>query len=802
MPSDSLKVKSLAEQSKKSFKQLEDLVSKVLSVDSCPLEQIGFMNVTDNATPKDICNQCPWYLTNQKHCIMYLPINSEEFEFQILQYSVCEYKYLELAILKLVYYLYNKQNVKLSLMNIHHDLFTCILSCGHIYELMNPTGEAREEYIQSTLDLLRSERLDYSTEDYQNYLSLLHEVFNDIQSSRLPYIQEMRSALNSLSSFLHSKFDEDRDYYYSMKGTGQNGYTKEGCSLQSSAFEVDVHKKDPRVATFDRFIGYESHYSVAPDYPITTIRTIAINNPSKFKTRIIHIADNPLQDRCNWLQHRLSVFLDKLKSDSTTRQDQGREFLRNLTLKWYVTGNIQERIGIYCTDFSNATDTIDQKFTHEVLTFIFGTPEIADFWDYCSELDKELCHADGTKEVYHQESGQPQGLLASFDIFALCHHFLFLMDMKENGLENRLASEYYRVLGDDAIYNTIVSELNYIDHEDPLHDDAGIERSSLELSHFDKCCKFAGLIINYDKSNSTHYDSFEAKLDFAKVTYRNGELFSPIPFRLAMRYSQSFDDMFAVLLWRADRGDIDKALKQLDIALSVIDESKRSLYYDIIRCGEIPYLDQLADRREYPPDWINLLRYSIGMSLLTVGLASVIETDRSKSQHGFDLIDESLDTIFTPSQKLRIDNIDPNHKLMVLLETNARVVQALHDIYNENDFDDRFMAMIVSSLFQDENEEITWLVYELARVKNLLYQVLKSDRPIVAEFGLPTLGSTRDLQKDLRQFSNRFFTRGVTKRPRESAQMLRKIIDLMSEYSTVVAMLQEQNSEALQAKPG
>jgi hypothetical protein len=790
MPSDPRKVKLLAENSKESFKNLEDFVSSAMSLDSCPLEQIGFMNMSDNATASDICNKCPWYLTNKKHCLMFLHVGSDDFDYKIIKHLVPEYKYLELAIMKLVYYLYNTHHVPLSKMNYHHDIFMSILSCGQIYELMNPTGEAREEYIQKALSLLTKESIDYTSDEYNYYLNLLHEVFNDIQSSRLPYIQEIRKALNSLSTFLHSPFDEEKDYYYSMKGTGQSGYTKERYSLQSSAFEVDIHKNDQRVAIFDQYIGYKSHYSVVTDSSITTIRTIAINNPSKFKTRMIHIADNPLQDRCNWLQHRLSVFLDRLSSDSTTRQEQGRSFLKDLTYKWYATENPLERIGIYCTDFSNATDTIDQRFTHEVLTFIFGTQEVANFWDYCSQLDKELCHADGSKELYHQKSGQPQGLLASFDIFALCHHFLFLMDMKENGLENYTAPEYYRVLGDDAIYNTIIDELEFIDHDSPLYDSEHIERSSLELSHFHKCSIFAGLIINYDKSRSAHYDSSEARLDFAKVTYRNGELFSPIPFRLAMRYSQSFDDRFAVLLWRADRGDIDKALKQLDIALLSIDDDERQLYYDIIRCGELPYLDNLSDQRNYDSDWLNLLRYAVCMSLLTVGLASVIETDRVKSNSGFDLIDESLNTIFTPQQRLRINNIDPNHKLMILLEDNARVIQALHDIYEENDFDDRFMSMILSALFADEKEETIWLVYELTRVKDLLNRALKPDSDVIDKLGLPSLGASRDYANSLRKFANHFFTRGVTKRPRECTNMLRRIINLMQEYSTIVASRQ------------
>jgi hypothetical protein len=775
------KVKTLADYSKEDKNTLDSLLSQLMGTDYCPLEAVAYMAISRKGDYMDICEKCPWY-TYHKFCMIYLNENSEEAIVQKVQFRVAEYKYLALALLQTANILACHLNINIRDFSKYYTIFTNILTCSHIFELMNPSGNAREEYLSSALSLLTAQPLDYNSFYYKYYDSLLTSVFRDVIIGNKPYAKEMHDAIFSSSSFLHKSFDADRDYYYSMKGTGQSGFTGEHYSLQSSAFEVDIHKNDPRVKAFDSYIHYESKYMELPnpeDNPKICIKTIGINNPGKFKPRIIHIADNPLQDRCNWVHRRLMAVLNNLPSDCTRNQDNGRSFLQDLTRQWYFQYPNEEKIGIYCTDFSNATDTLDQRFSHRILEFVFHSSEVADFWDYVSQLDKEFYHVKG-HESYHQLTGQPQGLLGSFAAFSLGHHFLFLMDMKENGMTQIKASDYYRVLGDDAVYNTVKAEKDFIKDILP-HDRMGIERTSLEMSHFQKCESFAGFLINFDKSESVHYWSNEAKLDFAKVTYRNGKLFSPIPFRLAMRYSHSFDDKLATCIWRADRDD-QLANKLMDYLISTLPDNKQEDYRNIIRCGELPFLDKFYDHRDYPSDYINRVRYALSVSMLNTGLAFTITGDSNRSNLSYDQYDQALSTIFTSQQRLRLENIDPNHKVMLLFYKNADIIQTLHEIYGETEFDDRFLCMCLASFMGDQWEDILWMIYDIASFQrqldsakanpNINYSDLKENFPVMRSY--------RDIKKDLMVISNKFITRGITKKPGESSYLFRKVFNILN----------------------
>jgi len=356
------------------------------------------------------------------------------------------------------------------------------------------------------------------------------------------------------------------------------------------------------------------------------------------------------------------------------------------------------------------------------------------------------------------------------------------MDMKEFGMTHKRASDFYVVLGDDAVYNTIDPERNFIDDDEVFTDDCGITRSELELAHFGKCQHYAGFKINYDKSESAHQWSEEARLDFAKVTYRNGKLFSPVPFRLAMRYGQSFDDKLAVSIWRADRDD-NLANRLLDIQLATLPESKQEDYRNLIRCGELPFLDKFYDRLERPEQYLNRVRYALFVSLLNSGLAFTLVSDSHRSRLEYDQYDQALASIFTPAQRMRLDKIDPNHKVMLLFYKNAEIIQTLHEIYSENDFDDQFLSMCLASFMGDHSEEILWMIYDIASFQRSLNMAKANpnvDRQSLEE-NFPLMKPYREFKKDVNIISNSFITRGITKRPGESSYLFRKTFSLLDQ---------------------
>lgn len=781
------KVATLADNSKSDKNTLDDMISKILGKPNCQNLALAYISKSKNPNVIDLCERCPRYAYH-KFCLAI--VTEAEYEDLVLDinFHVAEYKYLALALLSITNILIQDLKVDLCLLTKYYSLYTHVLSCAHIYELMNPSGEPRMEYIHKTLKLLTSEPLDYTDPTYQKYDQLLTSVFEDVKEGKLPYAREMHRALSINQHIIKKPFDEETDYYCSMKGTAQSSFTGIRQSLPSSAFEVDYHKYDPRVKAFDEYIGYKSRYMELSEEQLKSIKwalvTLAINNPGKFKERFIVIGDNASQDRCNVYQNRSSPILSALPNDCTGDQDKGRQSLRTRTLRWYLEDDPNKKIGITSTDFSNATDTIDQRFTHRVVEFIFG-PEYANFWDYVSELPKEMRPNgranDAENIIYIQKVGQPQGMLGSFNIFALCHHFLFLMDMKELGMTNYRASQYYTVLGDDSCFETIVPEVHFYDRDDPITDSAGIARSYLEIAHFDKCTKFANLIVNLDKTTSVHCDSVEAKLDFAKVTYRNGELFSPVPFRLAMRYSQSFDNKLAVSLWRADRGD-PIANNLLDLQIEELPENSREAYRNIIRCGELPFLDAFKDKREYSPVYRNTLRYCLAYNILTVGLAFTNLSDSKRDSSRYDQFDRTLATVFSRQQSRRLDNIDPNHKVMQILYKNGEIISTLHEIYKYDDFDDQFIALCMASFMKGIEEEITWTVYQILAFGRQLQQLsrLNLSAEQCNDF-FPELIPFSDFRRDYNIISQKLITRGITKSTGERTYLFRKTFDLMNE---------------------
>jgi hypothetical protein len=789
-------VKDLADRSKESTHQLEDMISMVLSSDYT--EEYLFMLTKNNGeyntdSAKIITEVCPWYV-NHKCLFATTDCNGSMANHVEIALQVSCYKYILHAVVYITRLLVSK-GIGISELDNYHFIYQCLMAVCHIYELMNPSGEVRRKMEDDAIELLTQQPISYSTPEWCRNDQLFEDVKKDILTGNQPYVREFKLALRRARYELNKEFSSS-DFYMSMKSSGQKGYTSQKYSLLSSGWEVDIHKENPEVIEFDNLFKYQSAY-IEPsnkEKPLVSIRTIGINNPSKYKIRVIHIADNPIQDRCGIIHRGLSRLLSYLPNDCTKDQERGRKFLKNLTQDWYLS-DYNDRIGIYCTDFSNATDTVDQLFTHKVLELVYGNEVVANFWDYVSNLDKIFIHADGTEEVYHQSCGQPQGVLGSFDIFALCHHILFLMDMKQMGLEKYRASEFYHILGDDAVYNSILPERMFLEEGFSL-DEMGIRRSSLEMVHFEKCKHYAGFKINYDKSASAHFNSRFATLDFAKVTFRNGQFFSAIPFRLAMKYSHRWEDKFAVALWRGERGEgFHKEFMDYVIARS----PDPDLYGAIIRCGEIPFLVAFADHNTYDEQFCDRLKYCYILSSLTGGLSFTIinDGDRERAGYGsnYDQFNASLKSLFTT----RVDdflelNLPDEHKLMQAWYDNADIVDALQKIYETSDFDDRFITMCVSSFLGHLDEESLRLIYEVGAF-NDRFNKYKTHPEYLSELreDFPKFGDNNIDMKKISLLSNRFLTRGITNRPNEESYIFRNMIILFKDLNATLDEYNEDN---------
>jgi hypothetical protein len=296
-------------------------------------------------------------------------------------------------------------------------------SIGQLYEKLNPTDDIMDRYAKDLLDTLQQP----STGPSEAFWEIFEEVQKDLDFGKSnprkakPYIKEFVKACNSLK---WSKFDSHQ-YYSTLKSSTysieiEEQYGKKKSykfpSFVSSLFEPDEAKGLEEVQEFDNFINYNSGYLSRAEslikfgFDVTGYRAITkmIWNPSKYKPRAIHLCCQADQDRLGNIHNNLSKFLDSLKSDAKEdHYNKGVKFLMKVTDPHFRSVN---RNSVFVSDFSNATDTLDQSFQNRCLGLI-APPPVVKYWESISKMPKVFILKNGKKIFYTQESGQPQGSL-------------------------------------------------------------------------------------------------------------------------------------------------------------------------------------------------------------------------------------------------------------------------------------------------------------------------------------------------------------------------------------------------------
>jgi hypothetical protein len=542
--------------------------------------------------------------------------------------------------------------------------------CLYLAEIMISLSKIYLEF-RSNLPLIikREESIfeqlqsNHTLDDTSEIYYLFKEVCNDIKDGSLPYVQEIADAIRSSREFLQSPFSE-KDYYYSAKATSARIKGKpRQCSLISSSFEVD-----PFVGhEFDECVGYVSHYNKeAPEnYVDPLIRTISINQ-HKLKRRIIHIANNAIQDRCKYIHRRALAVLKRIVSDCTTRQEGGVIFARRVTSPQFREKNNYP--GVLCMDFSNATDTLNQRFQCECIQLLFED-RIVKFWKDISTLEKTFEFKERPSKRYRQTTGQPQGLLGSFDCFAFSHHIIMLMTMAWSGLKKYKASRFYRVLGDDSIISTIIS--------DP---------DSIVQENYEAICAWANLHINLDKSHIVTYEDKSAFAEFAKVSVLNGEILSPPPIRILSRVSTGSTNYysFSTAIWMLKHGySIPGLLDNLIQEWYGSDPTTKRIAEVLMFGGIIP---QFKEFRKI--DFVSRLeKGQITLSyLITKIKGTFVECflgDKEREDLGFTnyKVSDAFASLLPRDPESVLDIIeDPEHKLLKAIEHNIIIEDALKSI--------------------------------------------------------------------------------------------------------------------------
>lgn len=566
-----------------------------------------------------------------------------------------------------------------------------LISVANIYTLFRSTEEMIDNREISSLNMLKSESVPLRPEFRDEVIELI----NDIKRGRLPYIKEIRSAILYSITERNLRY-RDSDHYTSIKGS--SSYSPEFGrlpSLLASAYEIDPIKELSE--EFDEITGYVSNY-VSESSAITSHgKTITIDQ-NKIKRRVIHIFNNATQDRMSLVNRLLSSVTSRLQSDCTKDQQRGVIAAINWTSPSYRIE--RDNPTVACMDLSNATDELNQEFQRLVLEAILPKPMV-DWWFTVIQLPREFVFYNFYPVEYVQHIGQPQGLLSSFDAFALAHHFVMLLVMKRSGMEDIPASQAYRVLGDDSIINSV---------------NGGINGCKI-IDNYKLICHEIGWSVDLTKSHITRYEDDQAFAEFAKVTVLDGEIITPPPIRMLCQITHPGDRgarEFAFAVWLTKFGYGDVKIIDHIIDKYAVDDRKEILSI-IFKGGIIPYLDHLKDPL-YCEESDLWKRISIAYlkNLIKESIIDSILNDREMDSPDFMEAFIGKTTVKLESSELDglkgedllghlLDMIPENHKLVWALQRNANIEDAVKSITG---LDVTKIAIAALDLTEEEIEAI------------------------------------------------------------------------------------------------
>jgi regulator of RNase E activity RraB len=710
-------IKDLADLCKERRNDLQSVISSFVA-GKAPAFPGDFYVVSDN--PRKL-ESLTYYPNSFKALLSYMEELQEVMSFVELKNSPGFYVYLHKITFHLISsfditeeeYEQNKEKIII--------LLNLALSLGQVYEHMNPTPEVMEEYGLALLNQLRQESKDPSDE----FWSLFEEVAKDINApltNSNRYVHDIIRARKRFRRRGIPKFSYS-DYYMTAKAatctvTIDKSKKIKLNALYSSIVEGDPIKDDPRVVAFDNLVGYQSGYLDQYDLPEHIDReeklviTQMIPNTGKYKPRAIHVGCNSIQDRCKYL-HKISAdFLNTIESCCMKQHFNGVKFLKKVTSPSYRK---EHRNNVFVSDFSNATDTLNQQFQCKVIE-VFFNKTFADFWEFISTLPKTFRHPlDNSLEDYIQNTGQPQGLLNSFDAFSDAHIYLICMLMKKFNLTAVELSEVLAIVGDDSIVSYPSElELNSVD-------------GYTFYTFHSWLCEQVSLIKNDSKTGKSFFDdqgsySHEV-LDFAKISIQDGVFVTPIPFGLASAYMNKpgFTDI-QLYLWLSSKGITYKELMYRRILKAFYNKPDQLMAVSsVMSSGEVPFLENFQDERLF-----NSIDSSIrGVSLYTfylnqlehTFLSSILSENRKNELNTQNFLDKSLDSLeedfykFNSNLSELIGILPENHKYNLMINRNMQIAQDISDLL-ELGHDREGLSILLGVLTTDEYHRLFKIALE------------------------------------------------------------------------------------------
>jgi len=650
------------------------------------------------------------------------------------------------------------------------------VSLGQVYERMNPTPDVMEVYAQELLEQLRNESKDPS----QEFWDLFNQVALDIKSKKSSnniYVHNIIDALYKTKRKVDFSY-RNSDYYLTAKAStiafkfdDEKNYHKVN-SLFSSIIEVDNIKDIDEVRRFDNYIGYQSGYWEAFQIPENLsinqgiVITSMIPNPGKYKPRGIHIGMNSIQDRCKYLHRIWAYFLNLIDSCCMIKHIKGVEFLKRVSLPQYRQDNMNN---IFVSDFSNATDTLNQEFQCKVIEVLFG--EIfSDFWKVISKLPKKFRHPiDKQLEDYIQMTGQPQGLLGSFDAFSMAHIYLICMLMKKFHMEKIPLSETAVILGDDSV-------VSY-----PQDRESKGLYSTTFYEYHSWLCQEVSLIKNDSKTGKSFFDStgdYSHKvLDFAKISIRDGVFITPIPYGLLSSYSKKrgFTDI-QLTLWLNSKGLTYNKLLYSQILRAYNDYPYEMIsVLSIVSSGEIGFLKEFKNEGIYSKidrsiSGLSLYSFYINQLKRTFLSSILSDSKKDKIDEGTSFIDKAfkaLDEDFYNSNKLTklLPLVPCNHKYNIMLQENMQLAEDLQTVLSSPNLEE--LSTNLAIMINEDYKPL--FEYWITLNKEINKCIEEDDENIWQLFSYQDYSAFKDLSDPLKNFQ----IKSMTKESSNSTKLLK-----------------------------
>lgn len=219
------------------------------------------------------------------------------------------------------------------------------------------------------------------------------------------------------------------------------------------------------------------------------------------KTRVVALGDILSQSLLHTVHQRCNLILRRLSQDGTFDQDRSRRFIKKMS-------GVSDPLA--SIDLTAATDRMPVLYQVWVLVACrILTPIQALAWWWVTTKRTFVYYDKDTLKCTRYKVGQPMGLLSSWPVMALSHHYLVRLSFAAQG-EKSLVRAPYCVLGDDLTLRGF-----------------GVAGEYLELI---KC-------LGIDFSPEKTYIA-EGVAEFAKSLFCHGEELTPFPLAL-LRFNKN-----------------------------------------------------------------------------------------------------------------------------------------------------------------------------------------------------------------------------------------------------------------------